>query len=149
LNTTYCFTTSPALTLKAQPKGIHKPKRGYSRDHRPDCKQVNIALVDSRHGLPLSYEIFAGNRHDSTTVETIVKAMEKQYGKADRIWVMDRGMASEDNLEFLKEGGRRHILGTPKGLLKRFEQELTAKDWKQVHEDWRFACVRRQRARGF
>jgi transposase len=91
-------------------------------------------LVVSRHGLPLGYEIFDGNRHDSTTVETIVKAMEKQYGKADRIWVMDRGMASEDNLEFLKEGGRRYILGTAKGMLKRFEQELTAKDWEEVHE---------------
>ncbi len=120
--------------FEGQAKGNPQAKRGYSRDHRPDCKQVNIALVVSRHGLPLGYEIFDGNRHDSTTVETIVKTMEKQYGKADRIWVMDRGMASEDNLEFLKEGGRRYILGTAKGMLKRFEQELTAKDWKQVHE---------------
>jgi transposase len=120
--------------FEGQAKGNPQAKRGYSRDHRPDCKQVNIALVVSRHGLPLGYEIFDGNRHDSTTVETIVKAMEKQYGKADRIWVMDRGMASEDNLEFLKEGGRRYILGTAKGMLKRFEQELTAKDWEEVHE---------------
>lgn len=120
--------------FEGQAKGNEQAKRGYSRDHRPDCKQVNIALVVSRHGLPLGYEIFDGNRHDSTTVESIVQAMEQQYGKADRIWVMDRGMASEDNLEFLKQGGRRYILGTAKGMLKRFEQELTAKDWKQVHE---------------
>ena len=120
--------------FEGQATGNPQAKRGYSRDHRSDCKQVNIALVVSRHGLPLGYEIFDGNRHDSTTVETIVKAMEKQYGKADRIWVMDRGMASEDNLEFLQEGGRRYILGTAKGMLKRFEQELTAKDWKEVHE---------------
>jgi transposase len=120
--------------FEGQAKGNPQAKHGYSRDHRPDCKQVNIALVVSRHGLPLGYEIFDGNRHDSTTVETIVKAMEKQYGKADRIWVMDRGMASEDNLEFLQEGGRRYILGTAKCMLKRFEQELTAKDWKEVHE---------------
>jgi transposase len=120
--------------FEGQAKGNPQAKRGYSRDHRPDCKQVNIALVVSRHGLPLGYEIFDGNRHDSTTVETIVKAMEKQYGKADRIWVMDRGMASKDNLKFLKEGGRRYILGTAKGMLKRFAQELTAKEWKEVHE---------------
>ena len=120
--------------FEGQAKANPQAKRGYSRDHRPDCKQVNIALVVSRHGLPLGYEIFDGNRHDSTTVESIVKAMEKQYGKASRIWVMDRGMASEDNLEFLQKDERRYILGTAKGMLKRFEQELTAKDWQQVHE---------------
>ena len=109
-------------------------QRGYSRDHRPDCKQVNIALVVSREGLPLGYELFAGNRHGSTTVEEMVLAMESQYGRADRIGVMDRGMASEDNLTFLRAGGRRYILGTPKSALKRFEQDLLSPDWKQVHE---------------
>jgi hypothetical protein len=108
-------------------------QRGYSRDHRPDCKQVNIALVVSRQGLPLGYEIFAGNRHDATTVEEIVNAIEKKYGKAGRIWVMDRGMTSEENVEFLKQGGRRYILGTAKSMLKRFEQELLSQEWKQVH----------------
>jgi Transposase len=109
-------------------------QRGYSRDHRPDCKQVNIALVVSRSGLPLGYEIFAGNRTDVTTVEEIVEAMESQYGKANRIWVMDRGMVSADNVEFLKQGGRRYILGTAKGLLRKFEQQLLASDWREVHE---------------
>ena len=109
-------------------------QRGYSRDRRPDCKQVNIALVVSRQGLPLGYEIFAGNRHDATTVEEIVNAIEKKYGKAGRIWVMDRGMTSEDNVEFLKQEGRRYILGTPKSMLKRFERELWSQEWKQVHE---------------
>ena len=109
-------------------------QRGYSRDHRPDCKQVNIALVVSRQGLPLGYEIFAGNRHDVTTVEEMVQATEKKYGKAGRVWVMDRGMSSEDNVEFLKQGGRRYILGTPKSMLKRFEQDLLSQEWKQVHE---------------
>jgi transposase len=120
--------------FEGQAEGNSEAKRGYSRDHRPDCKQVNIALVVSRQGLPLGYEIFEGNRHDSTTVEEIVAAMEKQYGKADRIWVMDRGMASEDNLEFLKQEGRRYILGTAKGMLKKFEQDLLAKEWRVVHE---------------
>ena len=109
-------------------------QRGYSRDHRPDCKQVNIALVVSRGGLPLGYEVFAGNRSDVTTVEEIVEAMESQYGKANRIWVMDRGMVSAENVEFLKQGGRRYILGTAKGMLRKFEQQLLASDWGQVHE---------------
>lgn len=109
-------------------------QRGYSRDRRPDCKQVNIALVVTREGMPLGYEIFEGNRHDSKTVEEIVQAIEKKYGQAGRIWVMDRGMASEDNVEFLKKERRSYILGTPKSLLKRFEQELLSQEWKQVHE---------------
>jgi transposase len=109
-------------------------QRGYSRDHRPDCKQVNIALVVSRCGMPLGYEIFAGNRADVTTLEEIVGVMEARYGKAHRIWALDRGMISEDNVEFLKQEGRRYIVGTPKGMLKRFERELLSSDWRQVHE---------------
>ena len=109
-------------------------RRGYSPDHRPDCKQVNIALVVSRGGMPLGYEVFAGNRADVTTLEEMVEAMEAQYGRAHRIWVMDRGMVSEENVEFLKQGGRRYIVGTPKGMLKRYERELLAQDWQQVHE---------------
>jgi len=107
---------------------------GHSRDHRPDCKQVCIALVVSREGMPLGYEVFAGNRTDVTTVEDIVEKIEAQYGAAGRIWVMDRGMVSEDNLEYLKDGGRRYIVGTPKSQLRRFEQELLRSDWQQVRE---------------
>lgn len=107
--------------------------RGYSRDHRPDCKQVNIALVVSRWGMPLGYEIFAGNRHDSTTVEQMVTHIEALYGKANRIWVMDRGMASEKNLEFLRRGGRCYLIGTAKSSLKKFERELLSEDWRPVH----------------
>ncbi len=88
----------------------------------------------SRQGLPLGYEIFEGNRHDVTTVEEMVKAIETKYGKASRVWVMDRGMTSEDNVEFLKQEGRRYILGTPKSMLRRFEKELLNQEWKQVHE---------------
>jgi transposase len=109
-------------------------KRGYSRDSRPDCKQVCIGLVVTREGLPLGYEVFAGNRHDSTTVETIVGKMETLYGKADRIWVMDRGMVSEENLVKLRQDGRRYIIGTPKATLKQVEQHLLEKsDWQAVH----------------
>jgi transposase len=109
-------------------------QRGYSRDHRPDCKQVCIGLVVTRCGLPLGYEVFAGNRHDSTTLEEIVEMMEARYGKAQRIWVLDRGMVSEDNIEFLKKGQRRYIVGTPKCQLKRFEQQLLAQDWHAIRE---------------
>ena len=120
--------------FEGQAEANPQAQRGYSRDHRPDCKQVNLALVVSREGLPLGYEIFAGNRHDSTTVEEIVHSIENKYGKANRVWVMDRGMASEETVEFLQQEGRRYILGTPKSMLKRFEQELLSRDWKQVHE---------------
>ncbi|HTY64622.1 MAG TPA: IS1634 family transposase [Acidobacteriota bacterium] len=109
-------------------------QRGYSRDHRPDCKQVNIALVVSRCGMPIGYEVFAGNRHDSKTVEQVVEHVEKIYGRANRIWVMDRGMVSEENVEYLRKEGRRYIVGTPKSQLRKYERELLSKDWKQVHE---------------
>ena len=109
-------------------------KRGYSRDQRPDCKQVCIALVVSRDGMPLGYEVFDGNRADVTTVKDVVKLMEAKYGKADRIWVMDRGMVSEDNVAFLKEGERRYILGASRANLKRFEKQLLTDDWKSVRE---------------
>lgn len=113
----------------------HNPqaRRGYSRDHRPDCKQVNIALVVSRCGMPLGYEIFAGNRNDATTLEEMVEHIEGLYGRASRIWVMDRGMAGEDNVEFLREGGRRYIVGTAKNSLRKFERELLSEDWRLVH----------------
>ena len=120
--------------FEGQAQDNPQAQRGYSRDHRPDCKQVNIALVVSRCGMPLGYEVFAGNRHDATTVEEMVQHMETLYGRANRIWVMDRGMVSEDNVEFLREGGRRYILGTAKQSLKKFEQELLAEEWQQVQE---------------
>lgn len=114
--------------------GNTQAKRGYSRDHRPDCKQVCIGLVVSRCGMPLGYEVFDGNRHDSKTVREIVEKMESRYGKADRIWVMDRGMISEKNMSFLRESGRRYIIGTPRSQLKAFERELLSDDWQKIRE---------------
>ena len=115
--------------------GSELAQRGYSRDSRPDCKQVCLALVVTKEGLPLGYEVFAGNRHDSTTVEEIVEKMELLYGAVDRIWVMDRGMVSDGNVGKLKQNGRRYIIGTPRASLKRFEQHLTeASDWQVVRE---------------
>lgn len=109
-------------------------QRGYSRDGRPDCKQVCIGLVVSRSGMPLGYELFAGNRHDSTTLEEIVETMERRYGRSNRIWVMDRGMVSEEHIEFLQQNGRRYLVGTPKSALKKFESELLSRDWETVRE---------------
>ena len=109
-------------------------QRGYSRDKRSDCKQVCIGLVVSRCGMPLGYEVFAGNTADVTTVEHIVETMEKRCGKSDRIWVMDRGMVSEDNIDFLREENRRYIVGTPKSMLKKFEAELLKDDWNSIRD---------------
>jgi hypothetical protein len=122
--------------FEGQAKGNTKAARGYSRDNRPDCKQVCIGLVVSPEGLPLAYEVFAGNRNDVTTVEEIITVMEEKYGQAQRIWVMDRGMVSEENIEFLRERGAHYIVGTPKAALRQFEKELLdQKDWTAVREE--------------
>jgi len=109
-------------------------QRGYSRDQRSDCKQVCIALVVSRCGMPLGYEVFPGNTADVSTVQQIVTLMEQRYGKSHRIWVMDRGMISEKNLQFLRKEGRRYLVGTPKSLLKKHEQALLSGDWHRIRE---------------
>jgi transposase len=110
-------------------------QRGHSRDHRPDCKQVCLALVVSREGMPIGYEVFAGNRTDVTTVEDIVATMEARYGLAQRIWVMDRGMTSADNLAWLRETGRRYLVGMPKSELRKWAGALAdARDWHTVRD---------------
>ena len=120
--------------FEGQANGNPLAQRGYSRDHRGDCKQVCIGLVVSKCGMPLGYELFAGNRRDMTTLEEMVVKMERRYGKADRIWVLDRGMVDEEDIEFLREGGRRYIVGTSRYMLKRFEAQLISKGWAAVHE---------------
>lgn len=110
-------------------------QRGYSRDQRPDCKQVCIALVVTREGMPLGYEVFAGNRTDVTTGEEIVATMEARHGKAERIWVMDRGMCSEDNLAWFHQTKRRYLVGTPKSEMKKWDAQLVEKrGWQEVRE---------------
>ncbi len=110
-------------------------RRGYSRDHRPDCKQVCIALVVTFDGFPLGYEVFAGNTHDSRTLQTIVATMEARHGMLGRVWISDRGMASADNLTWLRRTGRRYIIGAPKSELKKFSSALAAADgWRTVHQ---------------
>jgi len=118
--------------FEGEAKGNPMAQRGYSRDKRSDCKQVCIGLVVSKCGMPLGYEVFEGNRTDVTTVEEIVETMERRYGKADRIWVGDRGMMSKKNIDILKSGNRRYIIGASKASLKQFEQQLLADDWRQI-----------------
>jgi transposase len=109
-------------------------KRGYSRDHRSDCLQVCIGLVVTRDGFPLGYEVFAGNRHDSTTLREVIERMEAKYGRLNRIWAVDRGMVSEEHLQWLRERGSLYIVGTPKSQLKKFEQSLIDGTWHQIRE---------------
>jgi transposase len=121
--------------FEGQALGNAQAKRGHSRDHRPDCKQVCIALVVTKEGMPLGYEIFDGNRTDITTVEEIVSTMERRFGRSDRVWVMDRGMTSEDNIAWFWQTQRRFLVGTPKSELKKWEQQILAeKDWRIVRE---------------
>src|SRR5215472_16733003 len=111
-------------------------RRGYSRDHRPDCKQVCIALVVTFDGFPLGYEVFAGNTHDARTVQTIVATMEARHGMLGRVWIADRGMASADNLAWLRQTGRRYIIGAPKSELRKFARELAVGvGWRRIRED--------------
>jgi transposase len=118
--------------FEGQAKGNPQAQRGYSRDGRPDCVQVCIALVVTPEGLPLAYEVFDGNRTDVTTVDEIVEVMRDKYGHERRTWVMDRGMVSEDNLDVLRDSKATYLVGTPKNMLKQFEQRLLEQDWEQV-----------------
>lgn len=121
--------------FEGQALGNAQAKRGHSRDHRPDCKQVCIALVVTKEGIPLGYESFDGNRVDVTTVEEIVSTMERRFGRSNRVWVMDRGMTSEDNLAWFWQTKRRFLVGTPKAELKKWEQQiLEERDWRKVRE---------------
>ena len=120
--------------FEGQAKGNPMAKRGYSRDSRPDCLQVVIALVVTRDGYPLGYEVFDGNTADVTTVQGIITKVEEQHGKAQRIWVMDRGNTSEANLAFIRERQSHYIVGTPKAQMGRFAGAITEGGWQEVRE---------------
>ena len=110
-------------------------RRGYSRDHRPDCKQLVIALVVNSEGFPFSYEVFDGNRADVTTLKTILRVIERKYGKARRVWVFDRGIVSEENLQILRQRDGQYLVGTPRSKLRAFEKELLEGSWEKVRPD--------------
>jgi transposase len=110
-------------------------RRGYSRDHRPDCEQLVIALIVNNEGFPFSYETFDGNRSDVSTMETMLRMVERKYGKARRIWVFDRGIVSEENLAAIRKRGGQYLTGTPRSQLKRFEEELLKENWTRVRPE--------------
>jgi len=121
--------------FEGQAAGNEKAARGYSRDQHSDCQQVCIGLVCTPEGLPLSFEVFAGNRTDVTTVEEIVEKMECKYGQAQRVWIMDRGMVSEKNIAFLRRRKARYLVGTPKSQMRDFEKQLLEKEgWQSVQD---------------
>jgi hypothetical protein len=127
LTSTY-FEANPPF-----PEG-DKRRHGYSRDHRPDCVQVVIALVVTPEGLPLGYEVLSGNTADSTTLRGFLERIVRQYGKARRIWLMDRGIPTEAVLAEMRAADPpvRYLVGTPKGRLSRLEQELLEKPWQEA-----------------
>ena len=129
--------------FEGQAEANPQAQRGYSRDHRPDCAQVCIALVVTFDGFPLGYEVFAGNTHNSQTLQTIVATMEARHGVLGRVWIADRGMASAENLAWLRQTGRRYIIGAPKSELKKFAAELARRDgWRPVREGVEVKLVR-------
>jgi transposase len=110
-------------------------RRGYSRDHRPDCEQLVLALIVNPDGFPFSYELFDGNRADVTTVEAILRTVERKYGKARRVWIFDRGVVSEENLAAIRKRGGEYLVGTTRSKLKQFEAELLKDDFEKIRPD--------------
>ncbi len=121
---------------------VKKARRGYSRDHRPDCKQRVLALVVTPEGFPLSYEVFSGDRSDVSTLEQILEVVEAKYGRAQRVWVFDRGIVSEENLERLRAREGRYLVGTPRRQLSRYEQRLLEGDWQKVSAEVQVQLIR-------
>ncbi len=117
-------------------------QRGYSRDSRPDCPQVVIALVVTTDGYPVGYEVFDGNTADSVTVRQIVDKVQAEHGRAQRVWVMDRGNVSEANLSFLREQGCHYIVGVPKALLRQVQGQISEEGWREVREGIQVKRVR-------
>ena len=113
---------------------VDKARRGYSRDHRSDCLQILLAVVVTPEGFPLSYEVLPGNVRDEGTLDSALEAIERKHGKARRIWVFDRGVASEANLQTLRAGGA-HVVGTPRSRLKEYEQRLLRGDWQEISKE--------------
>jgi transposase len=113
---------------------IPKARHGYNRDGRGDCRQVVIALVLTPDGLPLAYEVLAGNLTDKTTLREFLAKIEQMYGKARRTWIMDRGIPTEATLKEMREAGTQYLVGTPRSMLGKLEQSFADKPWHQIHK---------------
>lgn len=128
--------------FEGKAEGNEQATRGYSRDSRPDCKQVCIGLVVTPDGFPVAHEVFEGNRSDSKSLRAMIESMESKHGKIGRVWVMDRGMVSEENIAYLREKGHSYIVGTPKSMMRRFEGKMLEAGWDQVREGIEVKYVR-------
>jgi len=120
---------------------VPKAKHGYSRDGRSDCRQIVIALVVTPDGLPLAYEVMSGNTADCTTLRSFLAKIESMYGKADRIWVMDRGIPIKATLAEMRGQGVHYLVGTPRSMLSSVAAELAEKDWSEVHDGMRVKLI--------
>ena len=123
--------------FESDPPGAGKRRFGYSRDKRPDCVQVVLALIVTPEGFPLAYEVLAGNTSDKTTLADFLQAIETQYGQADRVWVMDRGIPTEETLEAMRRNDRPicYLVGTPRGKLTQLEQAFLTQPWQQIRDE--------------
>src|SRR6266852_4278481 len=110
-------------------------RRGYSRDHRPDREQLVLALIVNQDGFPFSNQLFDGNRADVSTVEAILRTVERKHGKARRVWIFDRGVVSEENLVAIRKRGGQYLVGTARSKLKQFEQELLKDDFEKIRPE--------------
>ncbi len=122
-------------------QGIPKAKFGHSKDRRSDCRQILIALVVTPEGFPINYEVLAGNTGEKTTLTDLINKIEKQYGKARRVWLMDRGIPTEESLSLMRETGVEYLVGTPRKLLDEFQPQLLEVDWQEVNESVRVKTV--------
>ena len=132
--------------FECDPPEHSKRRYGYSRDHRPDCVQVVIALIVTPEGFPLTYEVMPGNTLDNSTLEHFVEAIEEQYGRAQRIWLMDRGIPTEEVLETLRqrEVPMRYLVGTPKGRLSKLEKAFLEQPWEKARENVEVKLLERE-----
>jgi hypothetical protein len=132
--------------FECDPPEHGKRRHGYSRDHRPDCVQVVIALIVTPEGFPLTYEVMPGNTLDNSTLEHFVEAIEEQYGRAQRIWLMDRGIPTEEVLEKLRqrEVPVRYLVGTPKGRMSKLEKSFLEQPWEKARENVEVKLLERE-----
>lgn len=121
--------------VEGEARGNPMMRRGYSRDHRPDCEQLILAVIVNCEGFPFSYEVFDGNRADVTTLEVILRSVERKYGKARRVWIFDRGVVSEQNLTAVRQHGGQYLVGTARRKLKQFEADLLKDDFEKIRPD--------------
>jgi transposase len=111
-----------------------KAKFGHSKDRRSDCRQILIALIVTPEGFPINYEVLQGNTSEKTTLKPLLNKIELMYGKANRIWLMDRGIPTESTLKYMRDNDIGYLVGTPRKLLDEYRKELSVKDWEQVSD---------------